>query len=839
MYRTMNIKYKTGLLLVFLICISAGLFAQNLPQLDMKMLKNDTLEFFLKSYLTPSDNLYGPNHGVIDQLVSVGSEGNLKIWSVKYVPDPDFVGKDTVIIEYRGNPGNSIMTWHIKKVTLFIEVSNSIIEAKNDFEFSEINSAGDTIDILANDFTTGDSLFLDQIFNLKNCEAYITDDNKLFVAPFDGYVGNAFLNYTIHDEFGSSATGHLLMIVNDLNEFPDTLEYFVTNTNSLSFALYQGGYFVEGSDPGLGELDFSNDPEIVYTPFVDALGTDTFKLANATDTFLVIVNVIESDINSNLVIDDKVFTPVETQVSFNVSANDFKKNSFITSYTQAEHGTVVNNGQGNFIYTPEAEFLGFDKFTYTRQLSFSQYQTATVEIVVNDFLPYNERNYYINIPKNKQFVLSYDIPISDYSFDLNTPLSNGSVEFYQGINTIEVNCQEIVGKNLIVYTPDPDFIGISLVELRYCAPNNNCNVVKINFNILDTASDTACYCTAYTCIWEGDADNNGIVNVKDLIPLGKFAGTSGYSRSDFSDEWLGLNGTDWNGNSGLNKCDLKHADSNGDGFISELDSLSIVSNYNNIHNLYFDGETEKTKFPVYITTDQTEANSGDVLTIFINAGDEEYVAKDISAISYILQIEPEFIDSASLHHKFYLDSWLAGTTSSFQMSNHVFAGQVEAAFTKVGSPGVSGIGKISKCDFIIEDDFIGIKRDNIKNNRIPVKIRLTNVSALTSNNSIIGCDDAETTVYLRLKDKQGDKITPVLNVFPNPSANEVQLYIDGEELISNYRIFNVHGMLLDNSSVENQQQTNINTSRLKNGIYFIEVQTDKNNRIIRKIEVFK
>ena len=839
MYRTMNIKYRTGMLFVLLIYISAGLFAQNLPQLHLKTLKNDTLEFLLKAYMTPSDNLYGPNHGVIDQFDIVGNEGNLKTYNVKYVPHPDFIGRDTVIIEYRGYPGNSIMNWRIKKITLFIEVVNSIIDAGKDIEFAEINSEGDTFDILANDFTTGDSLFLDRIFNLKNCEADITSDNKLFVKPLDDYYGNAFLNYNISDEFGSTATGHLLLTVSSTGFISDTLKYYVTNTNSLSFIPGQGMYALTDDQPHLGELDFSNSPEVNYTPFVDSVGVDIFRLTNGTDTVLIIVNVIESDINNNLVIDDKVFTSRQTPVSFNVTANDFKKNSFITSFTQPQHGNVIHSGQGNFIYTPESGFHGFDKFTYTRQLNFTQYQSATVEIVVNDFLPYNNLPYVINIPKNKEFVLNYDVPISDYTFELNSAPEYGSVEIFNGTDTIVVNCNEITGKNMVVYTPENDFTGNTRFELRYCAPNNNCNIIKIDLNIVDTASDTTCYCAAYKCIWEGDADNNGIVNVKDLLPIGRYAGVSGFSRSDFSDQWFGLNGSDWNTDSGLKRFDLKHTDSNGDGFISELDSLSIVSNYNKIHNLYFDGETERTRFPLFITTEQDTVYAGQVLSLFINAGDEEYVAKDVTAVSYILQIEPGLVDSSSLYHSFYLDSWLAGTSASLQMSNQVFTGQVEAAFSKVGNKGVSGIGKISECDFIIEDDLIGIKRENIKNNLIPVKIKLTSVSILTGNNESFRLPDSEITVYLRIKDNYFKKDIPNLNIFPNPAANEVQLYLDGDELISNYRIFNVHGMQMENNKVENQQQTLINTNRLKNGIYFIEVLTDKNNHIVRKIEVIK
>ncbi len=828
-----------GMLIVLMFYISAGLFAQNQPHLHLKTLKNDTLEFLLKAYMTPSDNLYGPNHGVINQFDVVNNEGNLKTYNVKYVPHPDFTGKDTVIIEYRGYPGTSIMNWKLKKVTVYIEISNSIIEVKNDISFPQLNSTGDTIDVLANDFTTDSTLLLDGIFNLRNCEASITDNNKLFVRPLSGYQGVAFLNYRATDDSGSSAIGHLMMIVGNTGQLPDTLTYYVTNTNSLSFVPGPGNFMLAGDVPVLGELDLSSSPEIIYTPFVDSLGTEIFRLVESDDTIVIVVNVIESDINSKLVIDDKVFTAGQTPVSFNVTTNDFKKNSFITSFTQPQHGSVVHSGQGNFTYTPENGFLGFDEFTYTRQLNFSQYQTATIEILVNDFLPYNDATYNINILKNKEFVLNYDIPIQGYSFEIHSQPANGNLQIFPGTDTITVNCEEITEKNLILFSPQNDFTGTTRFELRYCAPNNICNTVKVDLNILDVASDQSCYCASYQCIWEGDVDNNGIVNVKDIIPLGKYAGTSGITRSDITEQWLGLNGDNWNDDNTSAKFDLKHADSNGDGFISDLDSLNILSNYNRIHNLYFDGEIERTKFPVYITTDQTEVDSGEVLTLFINAGDEQYVAKDVTALSYILQIEPELVDSSSLHHSFYLDSWLSGTSASMQMSNHVFTGQVEAAFAKVGVKGVSGIGKIGKCDFIIEDDIIGLKRDVIRDNLLPVRIKLTNISASTGNNAEFRLPDSETTVFLRLKDRKVNSNENNITVFPNPASDKVELYLEGNEVISGFKVFNIHGKILQNTRVNGMKQTSIYTGNLMNGIYLVEVITDRNNRIVKKIEILR
>lgn len=147
----------------------------------------------------------------------------------------------------------------------------------------------------------------------------------MFVKPIADFNGNAFLNYNISDEFGSTATGHLVLNINSTATSADTLTYYVTNTNSLSFVAVEGTYELAGDPPILGEFDNTASPELIYTPFVDSIGVDIFRLANNGDTIVIIVNVIESDINSNLVIDDKVFTSKQTPVSFNVSSNDFKR----------------------------------------------------------------------------------------------------------------------------------------------------------------------------------------------------------------------------------------------------------------------------------------------------------------------------------------------------------------------------------------------------------------------------------------------------------------------------------------------------------------------------------
>ena len=94
------------------------------------------------------------------------------------------------------------------------------------------------------------------------------------------------------------------------------------------------------------------------------------------------------------------------------------------------------------------------------------------------------------------------------------------------MQTLNLEAQNITGYNLVVYTPDQGFSGdIDEFELNYCA-NGVCKEVKFQINVLPNPAPNELQCLD-DCVWAGDANNDGIVNVRDLLPMGVSMGKLG------------------------------------------------------------------------------------------------------------------------------------------------------------------------------------------------------------------------------------------------------------------------------------------------------------------------
>ena len=138
-----------------------------------------------------------------------------------------------------------------------------------------------------------------------------------------------------------------------------------------------------GGTIGLNDNGTPSDPsddELIYTPTVGFMGTDTFTYviedeSGATDTATVTVEVDAAPI----AVDDNAFTPLNQPVTVTLLTNDSDPDSSAVglylpngALPTAAHGTVTLDDNGtptdptddNLVYTPDAGYIGPDSFVY-------------------------------------------------------------------------------------------------------------------------------------------------------------------------------------------------------------------------------------------------------------------------------------------------------------------------------------------------------------------------------------------------------------------------------------------------------------------------------------------
>jgi hypothetical protein len=190
-----------------------------------------------------------------------------------------------------------------------------------------------------------------------------------------------------------------------------------------------------------------------------------------------------------------------------------------------------------------------------------------------------------------------------------------------------------------------------------------------------------------------------------------------------------------------------------------------------------------------------------------------------------------------LKHYFLTDSWLGNASSSLQLNLNTAPGRVENAFSRVGNRGATGFGIVAKSEFIVEGDIIGIKSIS---DVLPFKIILSDATGIDSKGDRISLPSVEKTIYLKLKKSNPEPpITAQLHIYPNPSADFINIHINGQHMIGKVNVFNVTGILMDQMDLQfSTNNTKLDISNYINGVYIVEVTTP-NGKTAQRFEVIK
>ncbi|MEO7176281.1 MAG: T9SS type A sorting domain-containing protein [Saprospiraceae bacterium] len=796
-------------ILVLLIYAPRGVFAQNSSLYSpVVLLDTDSFHFNFTSYNYVT-RLKRPKKG--DDFLSITGGINYKF---SFYPDFNSEGPDTVLIQHFPVQSNVYTNTGISFLIKQVIANNDVYQVS-------IDNPSYQLQVLSNDRTSSPALHIDQFVLIDNANASISSDQQtLIFSPVAS--GMAYIGYTVCDDEGHCdyAVVSIQVVPNQIPSGQDTLDLFTLKNQDLTFFEPFDSTVITLA-PYSGQLTLTNELQLTYSPNSGFVGTDEVILgsySNPSNSRLLRIHVLAHTTSNKFAMDDLYYTPKNNTVQFNVLVNDLSYGIPIQSFSQPINGSVQYQGSGVFLYTPQLDFIGWDEYTYTIGSNVTEPETATVSIFVSNLLP-SAASLKYTTPKNSVVVVNQNIPFSPelYTITLNTPAGHGDVELLPGFQTVLIGSDTIKGTNLTLYTPDDEFVGEDEFRLNYCI-GNDCHIIKVLVSVIDTS---AAVCYQY-CVWPGDGDNNGRVDMRDLLSLGYYLGESGAERPNPSlDQWYGQSSPNWPTDQAGNGQNMKFLDADGDGLIAALDTAGIKNFYLKEHSILTQHNELSGQVPMFLIPQQTSVNAGDTLRVDIYVGEEANPAINFGGLSFHFNWQEGTINGPSAYIEWNKSSWLAQGSASLPLYVKPNLQRFDAGITRVNNKTASGYGKIGTFVCIVDEDLEGFKGEKPEN----IQIDIEDIYASGNAGILTHMPNGQVLIPLAAQAAIEKSDSPLV-VYPNPSSGDFQIFQRTSAEIYYYTLYDATGRTLYQSNAPVAgQQTTIPGKGLEDGIYFLRAAT--------------
>jgi hypothetical protein len=783
------------------------------------------------------------SNGVATKVVLPTNGTNIVSYKINYVPNLNFVGVDTVMLQLQyGNPGSVSPFPFLAYQAYIVNVFPSIINANVDFAITPIGVAT-TLNVLQNDTGSDLPLTLSQVPLVNHGLVSFNANGDVTFTPKSGYSGIAHFNYVVCDALGNCKTSSAAISISNSNIPSSAAMRLATAKNTpLTAPLSHTGYEIF-TTPAHGLIALAPSHTFKYTPVNNYVGVDSFIMVNNTVSPAVFrtvtIDVLNTPTQNSMAMEDYVYTPKNQSVIFNVKDNDIGSLTVksVNVATNNFPGTLNSwNGNGIMKFTPNPGFSGVVQFKYNlgNQI-YSVVESATVNILVGNMSP-SQGTFDLTTPAETPLVINYKIPFLGYDFAVLDQPDNGTLEIKNGFWSGNVGGQNISGYNLLIFTPYPGYIGLDEFELNYCVTaTSQCQNVKIVVNVTDVSSSAGPYCVD-NCVWSGDVNNDGIVNNKDLLPLGYFMGLDGYIRPDASLEWYPQYSQNWsNPFSGL-PIDVKHADTNGDGAVTTVDTAAITSFYGQTHTITPTVIPTSKGLPFFLTLLTPNPGIGDLVEVEVSLGKPSIPVTNIYGFTYDVTLSRQIVDSL-FHMEYYDNIWTNFNAPTLNIQNRPRRGRLETAFTRTNGVAASGYGKIGKFSYIITDVLDGVRPDDVPK----TLIYFDGIQTLLADGTSIAYEG--TTLEIPLNIHRNDAPTNAVStsdlfVYPSPATDLVQVHLNGNNLIEEMSILSIAGNQVWNSGKVEWKHAEMNLGHLPNGVYFAVAYTAA-GKVTKKFEIIR
>lgn len=777
--------------------------------------------------LVEVDSNTTPTHtSPVSGTISVLGTGN--IYKFTYTPKTDFLGQDTFSV--------SFVAGKMATITRFnVTVRQARIIATPDlYAYDFVKEGEQLMAVTENDIDeeTGLKPTINLITSKNNGLFRIAADRKdILFTPVKGFSGVANITYlvcNVANEVCSQTTASIIV-----PNPKDTFEVFTPKFSPISLPIPKD-FTLQGSVSN-GTLKTDGHFQ-VFTPNAGFEGKESllFKNALTNQQIFVNVNVLSKRKNIYAFDDFTALTPGSSIANWDLLANDvLKSNPSFNIISQPKFGKITSVEGSRITYEGPggSNFSGVDQFTYELAQDGLDKEVATVYIKVSRFEPVSSVfNFYT--PKGVTLKVGNTFPSS---------LSNIKLDIKKrGDGDLVVNPDNTLTYNPLAINSGTD----GNWEIDYLVSGKVVSTVKLVFNILNESSVTA-PCFGADCVWSGDTNNDGIVSLSDLLPIGRFLGnvqlTDGPSTTE---SWYGKKASDW----GI-VSELKYVNTDGDRFITDGDTLAVRKHLGKTHGII------AKDIPIQNFTVKLKGNAtvkpGEAVNLEIFIGDKSKPAIDLYGFTLSLPFNKQIFDLSKSALTFDSRSWAAYNSPTFTLTNNNSErGVMEAAYTRTSGKSADGFGKVGTARIIVID-IAGIKPPNGSNElQVTLGGQATRSDA-NGNAYSLYVEPFNLTIDFSDSKEKATPTLPVepilsprfneggeISIFPNPASGFVNIRSDIKSLIKTVQLVNMSGQVLFESNNINQSELEISIANRVTGVYYVRVLTE-NAIFTRKLQILQ
>ena len=740
-------------------------------------------------------------------------------YNLVFESDPDFSGETRFIIERR-----SIDQPFDVYTEVVVRVVPSMLEANRDVVVIGPDQTDITIDALSNDIVGNGASSLVG-FDLVSDGAVSIVNDKLVFNKATGFEGETSFNYTIEDESGYQSSSVVTVVVgNGEDEAGSTLTYLTSAVSPVDIYLIDPTYALsEESVTPLGTLDDTQNHVIRYIPKMAANGKESFTLVNDNgDEISVIIDIVDDGLSSLSVRDDIYYTSVGHPISFDPRENDLNLNGILIDYSDE----LVESG-GTLTFSPDQGYSGVETFTYT-VLEGAKEITGEIEIHVSDYMPQRDE-YSFQTTEGEAFLIEYLAPITNFSWSVVTPPSNGILEFNRGSHVYA--CGVASGNRMTLYDPSAGFVGQDHFVIRYCIDDGGpCKDVAVDMTVLPSGS--LCGCRGNDCVWAGDTDNDGRVSVKDILAIGYNYGEVGNARFTQSDEWGANHAVDWAfDQEGAEDLNIKFVDSNGDGSIDSEDQDGLHDHMNQHHNITADEVLAQKSIPLtFVETSKGPYAAGDVVTLDVIVGALDNPVLDLKGLVFSAIFPSDKVNTSSVEFSPNLDWFGKGSTVLNAISN--VNGLLEVGLVRTSNVGVFGGDRIGETRLTVNEMIDGLEPG--QDSDFVLKFQAAQMKDVVGKS--FSLEGQELVLDLVTSEQLSVSESPEIIISPNPTdIGQLNFHANRQDIIHDIEIYDLTGKLITEYHQIDQQSFRVD-HQLSQGLYTARI-TSQRGVSLEKIQV--